>query len=135
MNKTQNKEQSPQAPAAWAWYGMVNRVQFEAPAGALNHLWQPLYGPSELTAAFQAGRNAGGMEDITRLTSEVAHWKGNHGEIVKRLALFTQRDDLPVDRLPAYQALIRAQEQIASLTHQLSNKSAWCGDVIAGESA
>ena len=32
---------------------------------------------------------------------EVAHWKANHDNIVRKLRLFTQRQDLPVDRIPA----------------------------------
>lgn len=42
------------------------------------------------------------------------HWRANHDQMVHRLRLFTQREDLPVDRLPAYHALIDAQDRLTA---------------------
>ncbi|MGZ8317529.1 MAG: hypothetical protein ACXWVD_00370 [Telluria sp.] len=41
------------------------------------------------------------------------HWKANHDNLVARCALLSQRDDLPVDRLPAYRELVRLQAMFA----------------------
>lgn len=43
------------------------------------------------------------------------HWMANHKNLAERLRLFTQRHDLPVDRLPAYQHLIQLQEENSRL--------------------
>lgn len=48
----------------------------------------------------------------------VKHWKSNHDEFVRRCALLRERPDLPVDRIPAYQELIRLQELVRSLGGQ-----------------
>lgn len=45
--------------------------------------------------------------------------KSAHGNMVTRCALLRQRTDLPVDRIPAYNALVKAQEEIALLKAQL----------------
>lgn len=46
---------------------------------------------------------------------KVRHWKANHDQMVQRLRLLTQRQDLPVERISAYQALIQAQEAVRKL--------------------
>lgn len=38
------------------------------------------------------------------------HWKANHADQVARCALLRERPDLPVDRIPAYQELVRLQQ-------------------------
>ena len=47
--------------------------------------------------------------------------KSAHGNMVTRCSLLRQRTDLPVDRLPAYNALVKAQEEIAVIKAQLAN--------------
>ena len=47
--------------------------------------------------------------------------KSAHGNMVTRCAFLRQRTDLPVDRVPAYNALVKAQEEIAALKTQLVN--------------
>ncbi|MFS7359337.1 hypothetical protein AB6896_10745 [Rahnella inusitata] len=47
--------------------------------------------------------------------------KSAHGNMVCRCALLRQRTDLPVDRVPAYNALVKAQEEIAAMKAQLVN--------------
>ena len=47
--------------------------------------------------------------------------KSAHGNMVTRCALLRQRTDLPVDRVPAYNALVKAQEEIAAMKAQLVN--------------
>ncbi len=43
------------------------------------------------------------------------HWVSNHDNLAARLAVFTQREDLPVDRIPAYRELVRLQEENEAL--------------------
>ena len=43
------------------------------------------------------------------------HWKSNHADVVQRLAIATQRPDLPVDRIPAIKELERLQDRVAEL--------------------
>ena len=51
-------------------------------------------------------------KQIAAGAAEIAHWRANHGDLAKRLALFMQRPDLPVDRIPAYIELINAQSEL-----------------------
>jgi hypothetical protein len=44
------------------------------------------------------------------------HWKANHDNMVTKAAFLSQRPDLPVDRIPAYQELIQLRALIAQLT-------------------
>ncbi len=39
-----------------------------------------------------------------QLEAGLAHWKKNHAAMVERCSYLSQRKDLPVDRIPAYQA-------------------------------
>lgn len=47
--------------------------------------------------------------------------KSSHSNMVTRCALLRQRTDLPVDRIPAYNALVKAQDEIAVLREKLAN--------------
>lgn len=47
------------------------------------------------------------------LREELAHWKVNHDQMAARCAILRERDDLPVDRLPAYRELMRLQSAVA----------------------
>lgn len=49
---------------------------------------------------------------VEKLIAEREHWKANHADIVKRAALLSQRDDLPVDRLPAYREMEALQKTV-----------------------
>jgi len=42
-------------------------------------------------------------------------WKSAHADMVKRNALLCEREDLPVDRIPAHAELVRLQEENAIL--------------------
>lgn len=53
--------------------------------------------------------------------TKAQHWKSNHDDLVKRCALLREREDLPVDRIPAYAELTRLQEEskrFAACRHQ-----------------
>lgn len=63
-----------------------------------------------------------GSDCISILQNEVAHWKSNHDNQVARAALLTQRPDLPVDRIPAYQEMQRLQNRVAELEDEKSAK-------------
>lgn len=49
------------------------------------------------------------IERACRLAAQVQHWQANHSNMVARCALLSQRDDLPIDRIPAYRELERLQ--------------------------
>ena len=64
--------------------------------------------------------NAESQEEIQELRANLAeaknaaeHWKSNHHNVVAKLRLFTQREDLPVDRLPAYQYVLELERKLA----------------------
>jgi len=50
-------------------------------------------------------------QPVTTLTD----WKAAHADMVKRNALLREREDLPVDRIPAHAELVRLQEENATL--------------------
>ena len=52
---------------------------------------------------------------VKELESQVAHWKSNHDNQVAKAALLLQREDLPVDRIPAYKEMERLQERVKQL--------------------
>jgi hypothetical protein len=52
------------------------------------------------------------------LAKELVQWKANHQNVVDRLRLATQRNDLPVDRIPAMERMRELQEELASLKAQ-----------------
>lgn len=54
------------------------------------------------------------------LRVEVQHWKANHTDMVNRAAILAQREDLPVDRLPAFSEMARLQARVAELTTALA---------------
>ena len=47
--------------------------------------------------------------------------KSAHSNMVTRCALLRQRTDLPVDRIPAYNSLVKAQDENAALKAKLAN--------------
>ena len=67
---------------------------------------------SKLWNATNADRNAcinELQESLALAQAEIKQWKANHDDVVKRCALLREREDLPVDRIPAYRELIRLQ--------------------------
>lgn len=56
----------------------------------------------------------GAQRDAEHAEAERDHWKANHADIVNRAALLSQRDDLPVDRLPAYREMERLQKEVGA---------------------
>lgn len=52
---------------------------------------------------------------IAEQAKEIQHWKANHDTMVTKAAFLSQRPDLPVDRIPAYQELVAVQARIAEL--------------------
>lgn len=55
---------------------------------------------------------ASAKHHIAKAEADRDHWKHNHDNMVSRCALLSQRPDLPVDRIPAYQELAKLQELI-----------------------
>ncbi len=60
------------------------------------------------------------IAEASELESMLKHWRSNHDDLKQRLAFVTQRPDLPVDRIPAYEALLRraqrAEQALADAT-------------------
>lgn len=66
-----------------------------------------------LSAAYESVRaqwNLGYAEG----SQEVKHWRANHDNVVAKLRLFTQREDMPVDRLPAYEYVLELEKKLAA---------------------
>lgn len=74
---------------------------------------------AKYAAGLVAKLNAEPAAQLADAIRKASHWRHNHDQMVQRLRLFTQREDLPVDRLPAYQALVDAQDQLATMKSQL----------------
>jgi hypothetical protein len=53
--------------------------------------------------------------NLEALRAEVKHWKSNHADVVSRLAIATQRPDLPVDRIPAIKEIETLRAENARL--------------------
>ena len=60
---------------------------------------------------------------IAELEKQVSHWKANHDHMQERCAWLSQRTDLPVDRIPAYES---AQRRIAKLESEVTRLKAAC---------
>jgi|GEM_PF-5883800 len=72
--------------------------------------------------ADDAEQKANNYEQVSHgLAGELTALKSAHGNMVSRCALLRQRTDLPVDRIPAYNALVKAQDEIAVLREKLAN--------------
>lgn len=50
--------------------------------------------------------------DVCYWRNKADQWKNNHDNIANKLRLFTQRNDLPVDRLPAYNHVLELEHQL-----------------------
>ena len=50
---------------------------------------------------------------------EATHWRKNHADMVARCAMLRERDDLPVDRIPAYEALMMMQDYTRKALEEL----------------
>jgi hypothetical protein len=66
--------------------------------------------PQDITGFISSASSPSGCED---LRAELKHWKSNHADVVSRLAIATQRPDLPVDRIPAMKEIesLRAENE------------------------
>lgn len=53
------------------------------------------------------------IKQLAEAQSSEAHWRANHDNVVRKLRFFTQRDDLPVDRLQAYEYVLELEKQLA----------------------
>ncbi|KAA0888736.1 hypothetical protein [Oryzomonas rubra] len=49
---------------------------------------------------------------VAELTKERDHWKANHNDLKNRLAFLRQRPDLPVDRIPVYEQLVKERDAL-----------------------
>jgi Lar family restriction alleviation protein len=53
--------------------------------------------------------------------AEIEQWKANHADVVARNRILSQREDLPVDRLPAHKELERSQARVKELEAALGH--------------
>lgn len=51
--------------------------------------------------------------------AERDHWKANHADMVKRAALWSQRPDLPVDRIPAFLEMAILQRKVRAMQAEI----------------
>lgn len=58
--------------------------------------------------------------DYKALRAELKHWKSNHADVVKRLAIASQRPDLPVDRIAAIKEIEYLQAENTQLKNELN---------------
>lgn len=72
-----------------------------------------------ISLATEIARKA--SDKIERIEAELAALNSAHGNVVTRCALLRQRPDLPVDRIPAYNSLVKAQEEVKELRKKLTN--------------
>jgi hypothetical protein len=56
---------------------------------------------------------SGVRKQLSEVQSSKAQWKANHDNVVRKLRLFAQREDLPVDRLPAYEYVRELEKKLA----------------------
>lgn len=72
--------------------------------------------------ADDAEQKAKNYEQVSHgLDGELTALKSAHGNMVTRCALLRQRTDLPVDRIPAYNSLVKAQKEVKELRNKLAN--------------
>lgn len=67
-------------------------------------------------------------KQLEEAQSSEAHWRDNHDNVVRKLRLFTQRDDLPVDRLPAYEYVLELEKKLAEAQARLKEMGQWIID-------
>ena len=79
-------------------------------AAGLEAVWRGRMQDAE--AAHQA-ELADVRKQLAEAQSSEAHWRANHDNVVRKLRFFTQRDDLPVDRLQAYEYVLELEKQLA----------------------
>ena len=72
-------------------------------------------GESKINPIHAFVRESDALAVIAELEAEAKHWKSNHDNVVAKLRILTQREDLPADRLPAYQRIIDLEEENARL--------------------
>lgn len=72
------------------------------------------------------------LADLEEAEANGAQWKANHDNVVNKLRLFTQREDLPVDRLPAYQYVLKLEADLASTQKRLAERSSFCTKEMEG---
>lgn len=68
---------------------------------------------------------------LNRMRAEREHLRANHADLVARNALLRERPDLPVDRLPAHDELVRLQEQRDALASALKRHDPTLADALA----
>lgn len=82
----------------------------QALAGQIAKVNALLYGGTHPELLDAAAALTDAADAIVRLRADVKHWQSNHNVLVEKNAFLSQRPDLPVDRIPAYAALVHARE-------------------------
>ncbi|MDY7537553.1 hypothetical protein RGU72_04710 [Undibacterium sp. 5I1] len=96
-------------PVGWlSWVGDKNKIH----SSASYTDYEPLAYESRVKIYTDAPNTEARM---TELEKELAHWKSNHADVVKRLAIATQRLDLPVERILAMREMETLQTKVAEL--------------------
>jgi uncharacterized protein YhaN len=58
---------------------------------------------------------------VKELEAQTAHWKANHDEAIRKLRIFTDRTDLPVDRTRAYEYVNELEVENDGLCKNIAN--------------
>lgn len=121
-------EQVSAMPVGWlSWVGDKNKIH----RGAEYSDYEPLAYESRIKIyAIPPNFEA----RIVELEKENAHWKSNHADVVKRLAIATQRSDLPIDRIPAMREMDELKTENAALKARLNrNVSLLVNETLSSE--
>ena len=60
----------------------------------------------------------GMMKRIAAAEDVAAHWKANHDNQVQRAMILTQRPDMPIERVSAYNRMLILEARIAQMEYE-----------------
>ncbi len=106
-------ERLERAEADLAWH----KESLAAHAGKLRAVWDGIREHvEEITGAPCGPEPFDSLAEATKQrAAELRHWKANHADMVKRCAFLSERDDLPIDRIPAYARMSGEIERLNGL--------------------
>ena len=55
------------------------------------------------------------LDDLDAAHANAAHWKANHDNQVQRAMILTQRPDMPIERVSAYNRMLILEARIAQM--------------------
>ncbi|MFT4064328.1 hypothetical protein [Paraburkholderia sp.] len=67
------------------------------------------------------------MDQIVSLEKERDHWKANHADQVRRARVLLERHDLPLERIAAYDQVLRLQNALKVATKTMRQHAGMTG--------